>query len=585
MQLLPKRKITKVSVGLGIGVILLPFFALLIFFLAHHGRIFPNVILAGINVGGMTPIEAEQALKTNLTLPNNITLIPNDNPSEPHQISPSSFEASIDLKKSVSQAYNHGRSTKIKNDVITILTTLTKPAYYQAVVNVNSELLDQQLHAYAESVTNQPTYPSVSLVNKEIVVNKGELGTQIDIEELKTMIIRNLKSGNATPIEIDIKAVDKRLDDTQVLATKLRAQNMLDKEISFNFEWQTFTFDGTKLISFIDPFGGYMKDSVKTESENIAKAVNREAENPVFAFADGKVQEFKPSKDGVVTDQTALENLFMQALSDIEKGGASFSHTIPVSSSPPAISMDEVNNLGIKELIARGTSQFKGSIPSRVYNIQLAASRLNGILVKPGEEFSFNKTLGDISALSGYKPAYIIQGGRTVLGDGGGVCQVSTTLFRSLLNGGLPITERNQHSYRVGYYEQDSAAGLDAAIYTPTLDLKFKNDTPGHILIQTIADTTNMTLVFELYGTSDGRQSHISKPVVVSTGAPPEPQYIDDPTLPEGQIKQVDYAAWGARAQFDYKVTRNGETLIEKTFLSNYRPWQAKFLKGTGTAS
>jgi len=208
-------------------------------------------------------------------------------------------------------------------------------------------------------------------------------------------------------------------------------------------------------------------------------------------------------------------------------------------------------------------------------------SKFKGILVPPNEEVSFNNILGDVSSLTGYKAAYVIKDGKTVLGDGGGVCQVSTTLFRALLDAGLPITERRAHAYRVGYYEQGFPPGLDATVYYPTTDLKFKNDTPAYILIQPTINLTDLSLVFEIYGTDDGRVATTTKPVITSQTAPPPDLYVDDPTLPLGTIKQIEHKAWGAKVIFDYKVTRGEETLIDQKFVSNYRAWQAVYLRGT----
>jgi vancomycin resistance protein YoaR len=257
---------------------------------------------------------------------------------------------------------------------------------------------------------------------------------------------------------------------------------------------------------------------------------------------------------------------------------------IPVAKTLPDITTDQVNNFGIKQLIGRGTSTFYHSIPGRVHNVALASSRLNGTLVKPGETFSFNQALGDVSAFTGYQQAYIISEGKTILGDGGGVCQVSTTLFRALLNAGLPIMERQAHAYRVSYYEQGFPPGLDATVFSPSPDLKFVNDTPAYILIEAKADTKNFSLVFELYGTDDGRIATISKPLITNIIAPPEDKYQDDPTLPTGIVKQIDYKAWGAKVTFNYRVVRDGVDLINKTFISNYKPWQAIYLKGTGAS-
>jgi vancomycin resistance protein YoaR len=255
---------------------------------------------------------------------------------------------------------------------------------------------------------------------------------------------------------------------------------------------------------------------------------------------------------------------------------------IPVILTYPKIKTGDVNNLGIKELIGTGKSTFFHSIPGRVFNVNLAASRISGTLVGPGEEFSFVKAVGDISKTTGYQTAYIISEGRTVLGDGGGVCQVSTTTFRAALDAGLPITERKAHAYRVGYYEQDSPPGIDATVYYPTADLKFLNDTGNYILIQETVDTKNLSMKVEIYGTSDGRKSSLSKPRISNQSPPPPTMYVDDPTLPLGTMKQIDWSAWGAKVVFDYKVERNGENIYEKTFVSNYQPWQAVYLKGTG---
>ncbi len=247
----------------------------------------------------------------------------------------------------------------------------------------------------------------------------------------------------------------------------------------------------------------------------------------------------------------------------------------------PKITTDKANSLGVKELIGKGTSLFYHSISQRIFNINLAASRINGVLIAPNETFSFDKALGDVSSFTGYQQAYIIQNGKTVLGDGGGVCQVSTTFFRALLNSGLPITERNPHSYRVGYYEQDSPPGLDATIYVPSVDLRFKNDTNNYILVQTEVDSAAQRLSIFLYGSLDGRTVSLTTPVVTNRVPPPGDLYQDDPTLPKGVIKQVDFKAEGSSVSFTRDVVKNGKKIISEKFVSNYKPWQAVFMRGT----
>lgn len=315
----------------------------------------------------------------------------------------------------------------------------------------------------------------------------------------------------------------------------------------------------------------------------MAERIDVPPEEGLFRFSEGRVTAFHLPKNGQALDIASTNGVIRSAFSLLKRDQlpSSFIVELPVNPVEPKVSAEEIDKLGVKELISRGTSRFYGSIANRIHNIQLAAGRLNGILVAPDEEFSFNKALGDVSKFTGYKEAYIIKDGRTILGDGGGVCQVSTTLFRALLNAGLPVTERHPHSYRVGYYEQDSLPGLDASVYAPSWDLKFRNDTGHFILIQSSVNPQAATLTFELYGTSDDRTTTISKPVIKNQTPPPDDLYQDDPTLPKGQVKQIDWKAQGADVSFTRKVEMTGKVLIDEIFSSRYNPWQAVFLRGT----
>lgn len=343
-------------------------------------------------------------------------------------------------------------------------------------------------------------------------------------------------------------------------------------------KWKAKT-DGISLSSMLKMNNEYLDETLNLLSNNI----NIESQDALFQFSGGKVAVFKPSKSGRRLDIETGKKLITSLLTDLDANSNEEVLTIPlpIETVLPSITTENSNEFGIRELLGRGTSKFVGSIPGRVHNIELAAARLNGKMIPPGEIFSFNDALGDVSATTGYQPAYIIKDGRTILGDGGGVCQVSTTVFRAALYSGLPIVERHAHSYRVSYYEQDSGPGIDATVFAPSYDLKFKNDTPAHILIQAKTDRVNYTLTFEFFGTSDGRKAEVGKPVILSQSAPPPDLYQDDPTLSKGVVKQVDWKAWGAKVTFDYKVTKDSEVIFDKTFFSNFQPWQAVFLRGT----
>ncbi len=315
----------------------------------------------------------------------------------------------------------------------------------------------------------------------------------------------------------------------------------------------------------------------------ISAAVYKQPVDALFNFQNGRVSAFRLSEDGQDIDFQKLHQQLLNKIPFLLNNSNIHQITIyvPLKVIKPAVSTKQANTYGIKELVGEGTSLFHHSIPSRIYNIALAASRINGILISPNEEFSFDKALGDVSAFTGYKQAYVITNGKTVLGDGGGVCQVSTTLFRTLLNAGLPITERHAHAYRVGYYEEDTLPGFDATIYVPTVDLKFLNNTGHYLLIQNDMNQDEMSLTFKIYGTNDGRKVTLTIPVITNQIPPPAPLYQDDPTLLKGQVEQTDFAASGATVTFSRRVTHGSEVLINETYISNYQPWRAVYLRGT----
>lgn len=311
---------------------------------------------------------------------------------------------------------------------------------------------------------------------------------------------------------------------------------------------------------------------------------NVEPKNALFELKGQKVTAFALEKNGLkINSDEVRKSIKMTLLGPTVLSFRSKPMLFNVTSSivKPDVSLSQANTQGITELIGEGTSDYTHSIPGRIHNLLLASDKLHGTLIPKGAVFSYNDTVGEISARTGYQQAYVIINGRTELGDGGGVCQTSTTLFRAAINTGLPITEWTAHAYRVGYYENDSKPGRDATVYAPSVDLKFRNNTPAAILIQVEKNLDDKILTYRFWGKKDDRKIVISD--VSTSGALPAPpdRFQDDPTLKKGVTKQVDWAAGGLKAWFDYKVTKGKEVIQERTFVSNYKPWQAVYLVGT----
>ena len=236
------------------------------------------------------------------------------------------------------------------------------------------------------------------------------------------------------------------------------------------------------------------------------------------------------------------------------------------------------SELGITELVAEATTYYNGSSGNRRHNISHGAALLDGVIIGPGQEYSFNDNLGDISVEAGFVEGKVIVGGRTVDGVGGGICQVSTTVFRAAFYGGFPIIERNTHAYRVGYYELNGPPGLDAAIWSPERDFRFQNDTPYHLLIETSVYPANNSIQFRFYSTNIGRVVEVEDPSIRNLEPPLPTEYIANQEFTSGQILQVDYAAEGADVNVKRTVRDiNGGIVSETNIFTHYLPWAAVY--------
>ncbi|THF70766.1 hypothetical protein E7T06_06300 [Deinococcus sp. Arct2-2] len=232
---------------------------------------------------------------------------------------------------------------------------------------------------------------------------------------------------------------------------------------------------------------------------------------------------------------------------------------------------------GITQHLGTGETNYYGSSAARVTNIHVGASRFKDRLIE-GKVFSFNQTVGTINTSTGFVTGLVISGERTASGVGGGICQVSTTVFRALYGAGLSTLQRQPHSYQVHYYDPQ---GLDATIYQPSLDLKFANDTGGALWFQTDWNDEEARLTVAVFGKARDYTVEVGAPRTLATRPSPADRLISDPTLPAGQRKQVDWAAPGATLEVTRKFVRNGQAFKQDILRSVYRPWPNIFLVGT----
>jgi len=318
---------------------------------------------------------------------------------------------------------------------------------------------------------------------------------------------------------------------------KTRSQALRREDDFLSFYYELMLREPTNANS--KEYFSYNLSKVVQWIEEQRKVYEFVPEDASLKLEGDRVVEFNPGQTGQVVDVMDSAIRTIRSL-EANKNVA----IINVSLQKPKKELSETNDLGIVEVVATGTSTFGGSSKNRRHNIKAGTKKIAGTIIKPGGAFSFNDTLGDVTAATGFVPEIVIKKEGLRPEFGGGLCQVSSTLFRSVMNSGMKITNRRNHSFAVAHYKP---FGTDATIYAGPVDFEFVNDTPRNILIW--AETPNNdTLVFKIYGTKDDRIVDVKKPI----------QYD---WKPDGSLK----------AEWSRDVTLNGKTRTD-TYKSNYLP-------------
>lgn len=304
-----------------------------------------------------------------------------------------------------------------------------------------------------------------------------------------------------------------------VISAKLT--NSANKKLVLVFKENRFVISPQELKTWIEKYDrsytGKQEYRINQQKitlylERISKKINTTPIDARFSISNGKIAEFKAPQKGRLLNirgsQTNIISVLTQNTnSSPDISGGRNEAELVVDETESKLTLDKVNNLGINTLLGRGESNFAGSPNSRIHNIGVGSKIFNGILLEPKQEFSFNQSLGPIDASSGYLPELVIKNDKLIPEYGGGLCQVSTTIFRAAMAAGLAILERHPHSLPVRYYNPQ---GFDATIYPGVSDFRFKNDTPAYILIQ--SKVVDSKLYFEIYGTNDNRKVAIDGP-------------------------------------------------------------------------
>ncbi len=283
-----------------------------------------------------------------------------------------------------------------------------------------------------------------------------------------------------------------------------------------------------------------------------------------------------PGRMGTRIDFPALKSDITGKISRQNEGIVEVN--LPVLAVTPRRSTSDIESMGINGLISRYSTSFDAAQAGRTYNIKVAAAALDGLLIAPGDEFSFNRVVGPRSSEAGYKSAGVIINNELVQGVGGGVCQVSSTLYNAVLLANLRITERSNHSLPVGYVP----IGRDATVVYGAIDFKFQNNTDFYIYIKTLVEGNKLTV--KLYGNKNKTpkvevHSWITEEIV------PEIQYEKDPNLAAGEEVVKQEGKKGFKAAAVRYVWVDGEKKTEKLPGSFYHPVKRIIAVGTGLSN
>ncbi len=565
----------------------------------YSDRAFPKTYIDDINVSGLTQAEIREKIQQQLTQSpveiQDLRLFYGEQELVVNR-EDAGFKHNLDeviVEVFAKQTQSH-RSLTVKQ----IVYQHFYPRNYELKLDYLESAIDLAL-GKLESTINQPgKKPRAEISGDTITIDPGETAVQLDLALSKEKIHQQLldkRLRQIQPTDFQIELITSQpitqLTEIETMTSLERARKFLGQEVTLSYEYQKIrlqTEDLLKLLAFPE---GVDEQHLQQLIDTISQQVNRPSQNAAFDYDPETLQvlRFTPDLDGLEIDQVKLKELLLTTLATIEQKPTTDGLTtpqihelaLPMQSKKAETTLEQTNSLGIKEVIGFGESWYDHSIPNRIHNVAITTERISNHIVKPGAEFSFNQALGEVSARTGYRDAYIIEAGQTKLSPGGGVCQVSSTLFRSLLDAGVTISKRLPHAYRVSYYEINNEPGFDATVYAGEVDLRFINDTPGHILINCHSDSEALYMNCKLYGTSDGRSNEITAYRKWGQSAPLPTVYIDDPSLRPGQLRQIDWSASGIKTEFTNIIRdKNGKVIREDRYQSNYRPWAAKYLRG-----
>jgi vancomycin resistance protein YoaR len=565
--------------GLAIAVLLLTVRA------THAERIFPAVTVAGVPVGGMPIHQAAVALadRADAIESSPITFIHDD---QSWTATLRDVGVSIDANEALDRAVAYGREDSAFRRLRSVAALARSGEQLAMPISLDYKQLDRWFDEIDLGLGSPPRNASVEIQGTNVVIVPEVDGVVVDRDRARAEVESQLL--NLTPIEaklpVSTKIATVRVADLEP-ARELLLRAM-SNPIQISNAGGLWTLPATDLAQFLRQdvvLGetgaaaihlGLDRDKLAAWlEERLGAAIETEPVDAEVGWNGERLVSVVPSVDGARLDAAKLaervEGSFFGSGGTVEA---------PVTHIKPTIDSANLDKFGITTLLGSGQSNYSGSSDGRSTNVEVGASLLNGTLIPPQSEFSFNGSIGWIDEDKGFVEAQVIDGEKIGKDIGGGICQVSTTVFRAAYLSGLPITEWWPHRFRIGFYEFDGwKPGLDASILQPTedpatwADFKFENPSSHWMLIESWADGVNV--VVNIYGADLGYDVESTGPTWGAKTQMLPPQEVVDDELDPGTVSLGQVAGIGEELSH-YRVVRdrNGEVLWERSFYTKYFP-------------
>ncbi len=561
---------------------------------SNGGRVFPGISVYGLDLSGLSAAEAAYRVNDGFYYPRDgrITFTYE---GRTWTATPADLGLGLDLLATVNDAYAVGRSGDMLDNLGKQMQARFSGVAVAPVLQFDFGRAMAYLQRIAADVETPAREAKLELNGMEVVAMPGQMGKRLDTASMLSLVA--VPIGSLADAEIPLQVVEVSPDVLDASSQAAAAKELLAQDFTLSIgepmpgdppSWTLTPAMLVDMLSFrkVSDAGGSRYTLALDEGKlgamlrPLTGTLSRKVDNARYQFDDaaGALVLYIPSQRGRELDVDKSIQSIQAAVAQGAHGAA-----LAFDFVEPEIGDNKTAaDLGITGLLPNGSqwTSFAGSAEARIHNITLASEKFNGHLVKPGETFSMGEHLGDVSLDTGYAEALIILGNRTIKGAGGGVCQVSTTLFRVVFMTGFPITERHSHAYRVGYYESGDGpvhlgAGFDATVFFPEVDFKFVNDTSNWILMETEVDRSHGRLYWRFYSTSDGRTVEYYSSGVRNEVDPPDPKWEENPKLQPGEVVQVDWAVKGADVTVTRTVYRDGQVILADRFATHYLPWGA----------